>query len=157
VVRTGTNLPFLLSYFTSNCPPEVHLKQSDAITNLQKTYWPTTLQSASDHIPRVASWWNTEHFQLSEFIFLTRYKVARDISDIIYMSHVRLTTNRASSLYTAGLYCTYLYLCSMLFQKCFGLCSAINREIIYTQIWELLLGLFVRFTCLDCATFYILT
>jgi len=92
VVRTGINLPCLLSYFTSNCPPEAHLKQSDDITYLQKPYRHTTLQSASDHIPRVASWWNTI---LSEFIFLTRYKVACDISDITYPAHVRLTTNRA--------------------------------------------------------------
>jgi len=56
----------------------------------------TTLQSASDHIPRAAPWWNTVHFQLSEFIFLTRYKVARDISDIAYPAYVRLITNRAS-------------------------------------------------------------
>jgi len=26
-----------------------------------KPYWPTTLKSASDHIPRVAPWWNTVH------------------------------------------------------------------------------------------------
>ena len=156
MVRTGTNLHFLLSYFTSNCPPEAFLKQSDEITNLQKTYWPTNLQRASEHVPRGTPWWNTVHFQLSEFIFLTKYKVVLDISDITYPAYVRLITKRAPSLYTTGMYCIFLYLFSTLFPKFVGLCSVINREIIYTQLRELLLGQFVRFTCLDCATFYIL-
>ena len=108
-----------------------------------------TFLSASDHVRRVAPWWNTAHFQLSEFIFLTRHKVALDISDITYPAYVRLISKPAPTLYTTGLYWTFLYLFSTLFPKCVGLCSAINWQVIYTQLWELLLGLFVRFICLD--------
>jgi len=62
---------------------------------------------------------------------------------------LRMMINKTQSMQTRGLYWTFLYVFTVLFLICLGLCSAIAKEIIHIQRWILLLALHLYHTCAD--------